>query len=348
VTPSQPTSVVVEQVSKIVKIKSVDGNLWVFNTDEMNNTLLLLKNYENAFADKNAFYDYQKQILGYTDIINPKDSNKGYIDNRVVSLKFNTTDVIFGPDYKYELTLGKDTTTELSKYNMKNIIFDKDTSTFVKQFWDRPSIKECSGFAVAAAQFLFKYKYTSNDGGCLKQTNKAVWCYSKSGCIQSSDAKRGYLTKSDLDKVIPGSILGIYYPKAILKQGCGKVNYTHVGLYLGKIDGTYLLLENWAGKYRVVSVDGVHMSAGRQVREVIMSSNYINFLDEYYNYLIENKISLVDQNKIIKTEQEKLLQQQKRLEELRKKVNQKQDPSLWNKTKGYITEFGDWLFNLFN
>ncbi len=39
VTPSQPTSVVVEQVSKIVKIKSVDGNLWVFNMDEIDKIL---------------------------------------------------------------------------------------------------------------------------------------------------------------------------------------------------------------------------------------------------------------------------------------------------------------------
>jgi len=320
----------------------------VLDKNEMISTLTLLDNYENAFKDKNDFYEYQKQVLGYDTIVNPKDSNKGYIDNRAVSLRFNTTDVIFGPDYKYELTLGSDTIKELLKYNQTHIVSDKNTLSFIKQFWNNPSIKECSGFSVAFSQFLFKYKYTSNDAGCLKQTNQAVWCYSKSGCVQPSDAKRGYLTRSDLDKVIPGSLLGVYLPKSNLKQDCGKVNYTHVGVYLGKINGNHLMVENWAGKYRIISVDVVHMSSGREVREVIMSSTYLNFLDEYYNYLIENKISLVDQDKIIKMEQEKLKEQQKRLVEIKSRLYQKENPGLWNKTKGYVNEFGDWLINLFN
>jgi len=320
----------------------------IFDKNEMASTLYLLNNYEKSFRDINDFYTYQKQILGYDTILDPKDSNKGYIDNRAISLKFNTTDVIFGPDYKYELTLGSDTVKELLKYNQTHIVSDKNTLKFIKQFWNNPSIKKCSGFSVAFSQFLFKYKYTPNDAGCLKQTNQAVWCYSKSGCTQPIDLKRGYLVKSDLDYVIPGSILGIYLPKSNLIQDCGKVNYTHVGVYLGKINGNHLMVENWAGRYRIVSVDVVHMSSGRQVREVIMSSAYLNFLDEYYNYLIENKISLVDQEKIIKMEQEKLEEQQKRLIEIKNRLYQKESPSLWNKTKGYVNEFGDWIISLFN
>jgi hypothetical protein len=285
----------------------------------MDATLNILKNYDkNAFKDMtdpnsnqkklDNFYDYQKQFLGYNEILP---------NNKYISLKENSIDVIYGKDNKKVLKLDFGVLSELNEYkssnnrpflkllNGKEVISNKKTYNFLNQFWKNPEAGSCSSFAVASAQFLFKLKYNSNDAGCLKQNNYPIWCFSKRSCRSTVDLKSKSLSEDDLDKLIPGSILGIYNPHSQSKQ-CNnqKVLYTHVALYIGKFNDKYYIMENWGGRLRVMDLVQSHMNVKRSVKEVILPESYVNFLDDYYSYLQSHESFVYGPDDIAKSKEE--------------------------------------------
>ena len=293
---------------------------------EMLATLDYLNAYQRKYKDKIVFNSYLKnQVKMDPLLMSTEMDNETGILNASANLKYNSLDVIYaGLKYKdkngylilnsntYTFTIDNNVFNYLSRPNSTRLdVKNSLSNNLVKNYWKNIDKGNCASFAVASAQFLFKFKYISNDAGCLRTNNSTLWCYNKGiKCINPiMDLKRKRLLVTDLDNIIPGSILGVYLPNGdISRQSCTnpKANYTHVALYLGKINGVHYGMDNWAGTYRVGPVDSLYMSRGYQVREVILPPDYIDFLDSYYDYLLHNKLQPLSNADIKRIEKEKL------------------------------------------
>jgi len=295
---------------------------------EMLATLDYLNSYQRRYKDEVVFNNYLKnQVKINPLLISTEMDNQTGTLNTSANLKYNSLDVIYaGLKYKdqngylilnsntYTFTIDNNVFNYLSRPNSTRLdVRNSLSNNLVKNYWKNINKGNCASFAVASAQFLFKFKYISNDAGCLRINNSTLWCYNNgTKCINPiMDLKKKHLLVTDLDNIIPGSILGVYLPNGdTSRQGCTnpKANYTHVALYLGKINGVHYGMDNWAGTYRVGPVDSLYMSRGYQVREVILPPDYIDFLDSYYEYLLSNKIQPLSNADIKKIEKERLNQ----------------------------------------
>lgn len=141
----------------------------------------------------------------------------------------------------------------------------------VKNYWPNPKTNYCSAFIRNFTKNQFGYNFDSADAWDLAKqpNNKSIW-----------KATTGFLSESDYDYLIPGSVLGIKHNNTSYTDKF----YSHVVVYLGKIGSKHYIIHSWNNTLKIEKLDVFLKTTARgqnvygdyedgKIKEVLISNN---------------------------------------------------------------------------